>query len=234
MNRSTGAPDEQTLSVQENGSPAQNGVSSPSRRCWPLWLIGLVISTYLLFCEKREKERARAAQMEPRVEGEKSRQVARFLEEMLEGVGPEVAQAPGYRMLMRAILDKTEARIALELKAQPECGSRGCIRHWEREAYDQLDDDYAKAEAMCRAAIQLQQAAAGKDDESVAELIHHLGMVQGQRGDFAGAEKSLLQALAVEEKLMGQEDPEVIETMANLAEVLQQRSDLPGGGKIIA
>jgi len=192
-------------------------------------LIGLAISTYLFFCEKREKERATAAQMAAQVEAEKSRQVAQFLEEMLEAVGPEVAQGRD-TTLMRAILDKTETRIALELKAQPEVEAR--LYSTLGGVYDQLDD-YAKAEAMCRTAIQLQQSVAGKDDESVAQLIHHLGLVQGQRGDLAGAEVSLRQALAVEEKVMGRENPEVVETMANLAEILQQRGDLPGAENIL-
>lgn len=87
--------------------------------------------------------------------------------------------------------------------------------------------------AMCRTAIQLQQSAAGKDDESVAQLIHHLGLVQGQRGDLASAENSLRQALALEEKAMGRENPEVVETMANLAEILQQRGDLPGAETLL-
>ena len=192
-------------------------------------LIGLGISTYLFFCEKREKERVTAAQMATEVEAEKSKQVAQFLEEMLEGVGPEVAQGRD-TALMRAILNKTEARIAQELKAQPEVEAR--LYSTLGGVYDQLDD-YAKAEAMCRAAILLQQSVAGKDDESVVQLIHHLGLVQGQQGNLVGAEKSLRQVLAAEEKLTGKENPEVIETMANLAEILQQRGDLPGAENLL-
>ncbi|HUC83616.1 MAG TPA: tetratricopeptide repeat protein, partial [Candidatus Acidoferrales bacterium] len=192
-------------------------------------LAGLGLSTYLFFCEKQEKERATAAQITAQVEAEKSQQVAQFLEEMLEGVGPEVAQGRD-TALMRAILDKTQARIALELKAQPEVAAT--LYSTLGGVYDQLDD-YATAEAMCRTAIQLQQSVSGKDDESVAQLIHHLGLVQGQRGDLTGAESTFRQALALEDKLMGQENPETVETMAGLAQILKQRGDLPGAENLL-
>ena len=69
--------------------------------------------------EAAQRQRAEAGEKKAQAEASKSRQVARFLEDMLDGVGPAVARGRDTTML-REILDKTAERVEQRLKDQPE------------------------------------------------------------------------------------------------------------------
>ena len=89
-------------------------------------LLGLGICTWSLVNERQVRLRAVAAQREQtrlrneaKTEAVKSQQVAQFLKDMLNGVGPSVALGRDRKML-REILDKTVERVGKELTNQPE------------------------------------------------------------------------------------------------------------------
>ena len=87
---------------------------------------GLAVSTWMFYKEKHARERAVAAEaaqsserLKAETEASKSRQVAQFLKNMLDGVGPSVALGRDTVML-REILDKTAGRVGHDLEGQPE------------------------------------------------------------------------------------------------------------------
>src|SRR5439155_20123536 len=96
-------------------------------------VIGLGLSTWLFVKERRTRQRAENAEREQarqrqqaeaegkkaRSEAAKSQQVARFLQDMLQSVGPSVAQGRDTAMLQE-ILDKTAERVGNDLTNQPE------------------------------------------------------------------------------------------------------------------
>ena len=76
-------------------------------------LLGLAVSTWSLVKERRARARADAAEhtqaaLRRKAEAENSRQVANFLQQMLQSVGPSVALGRDASML-REILDETRA-----------------------------------------------------------------------------------------------------------------------------
>jgi serine/threonine protein kinase len=81
-------------------------------------VIGVVASTReAIRATRAEREQARQRQIAETKE-KKSDQVARFLEDMLKGVGPSVAMGRDTTML-REIVDKTAGRIGIDLTNQP-------------------------------------------------------------------------------------------------------------------
>ena len=115
-------------------------------------------------------------------ERQKAEQVAQFLKEMLEGVGPAVALGRDTTML-REILDKTAERIGQGLKDQPEVEAD--LRSLIGEVYVALGE-YAKAEEMHRAALAKFRTVLGNEHRSVANSLHRLANVVNLRGRPAG------------------------------------------------
>jgi serine/threonine protein kinase/tetratricopeptide (TPR) repeat protein len=157
-------------------------------------LIGFGISTWEYFMEKAARERAVAAESKARIEAIKSEQVARFLKEMLESVGPYVSLGRDTKLL-RDILDKTAERIGRDLKDQPQVEAE--LRETMGPVYEQLAE-YEKAEAMLRAALKLRLAWLAPDDPSVASTQLRVAFILTRRGDFAAAANFLHEALTTQ------------------------------------
>ena len=95
-------------------------------------IIGLGISTWMFFKEQKARERAIAAEQEQtrlrqqaetekdiaKAEAAKSQQVAQFLKDMIQGVGPSKALGRD-TTLLKEILDKTVVRVGKDLTNQP-------------------------------------------------------------------------------------------------------------------
>src|SRR5207249_2550316 len=136
-------------------------------------IIGLGLSTWLFLKEREARQRADAAEKTQRqlrqqaeadekmakTEAAKSKQVARFLEDMLQGVGPSVALGRDTTML-REILDKTAERVGEDLKDQPDVEAE--LRSTIGEVYWALGQ-YQKAEAMHREALALRRKLFGQE-----------------------------------------------------------------------
>jgi uncharacterized protein HemX len=148
-------------------------------------VIGLGVSTWEYFQEKEARNRAvaaeraqtllrqqaEAAQKTAETEASKSRQVAQFLEDMLQGVSPSVALGRDTKLL-REILDKTAERVGKDLKDQPEVEAelRQVIGNVQRAL-----GEYEKAEAILRESLAIRRKLFGDEHLSVADSLFALG-----------------------------------------------------------
>jgi tetratricopeptide (TPR) repeat protein len=187
-------------------------------------VIGLGVSTWLLLLERRALRRAIAAEGKATTEAAKSQQVAQFLKEMLAGVGPSRALGRDTRML-REILDKTAARIGVELTNQPAVEAE--TRLILGRTYIDLGE-YTNALAMTEEALRLGRACFGPKHITVAEALNNLGVIRSEMGDLAGAEANDRAALVMKQELLGEEDANVAVSLNNLGLRLNSRGDLAG------
>jgi tetratricopeptide (TPR) repeat protein len=157
-----------------------------------------------------------------RTEAAKSRQIARFLQDVLKGVGPSVAQGQDTKML-RAILDKTDERIGKELKGQPVVEAE--LRATIGDVYVQLGE-YGKAEAMHREALRLAKQVYGPEHPEVASALENLGELLYRQGKATEAEALERQVLAMRIKTLGPSHPQVAMSLINLAEFLRAEGKL--------
>ncbi len=160
-------------------------------------VLGLGVSTWEYFREKAARERAVAAEQRAKAEAIKSKQVAQFLKDMLEGVGPSVALGRD-PTLLREILDKTTGRLGQSLKDQPEVEAE--LRATLGAVYRELGE-FEKAEAMFRETLRLQQAALGPEHLDVAVTTLNLVKILAERGDVDGADVLFRAALVTRQKL---------------------------------
>jgi serine/threonine protein kinase/Tfp pilus assembly protein PilF len=155
-------------------------------------------------------------------EATRSQQVARFLQDMLQGVGPSVALGRDTAML-REILDKTAQRLDKELKNQPDVEAD--LRSTIGKVYSDLGH-YTNAEAMHRKALALRKKLLGSEHPDVARSLNNIAGVLKQQGKLAEAENLFREALAMHKKVEGSEHPDVASSLNNLAAVLEEEGKL--------
>ena len=153
---------------------------------------------------------------------QKAEQVTRFLEDMLQGVGPSVALGRDTIML-REILDRTAERVGREMTNQPavEAELRSLIGrlYFEIGIYDQ-------AEAMHRAALVLNRELFGSESQEVAASLNSLGLALDKRGRAVEAESPLREALGIRRRLFGHEHADVASSLNDLATALRHQKKL--------
>jgi len=166
--------------------------------------------------EAHLRQQAEADKKTAQIEAERSKQVARFLEQMLQGVGPSVALGRDTTIL-REILDKASDRVGIELTNQPlvEAELYGSIAH---VYYDLHQSD--NAERLQRKALAIQRQLLGNEDEAVARSLNFLGNTLVHQNNFTEAETTLRESLAIYKKLHGSESREVAVLLDCLAGVL--------------
>ena len=160
---------------------------------------------------ERERERAVAAEQTALTEARKSEQVAAFMTDMLEGVGPSVALGRDTTML-REILDNTTKRLD-ELRGQP--AVEADLRTVLGDVYYDLGD-YPRAEAMFRAALGLRGELLGNKHVDVAKSLTDLGEALRKQKRSVEAEQLLAEGLAIQRELLGNGDPAVGLTLFRL------------------
>ncbi len=178
-------------------------------------LIGLGVSLWQSIEKTRAYRRAVASE-------QKSREVARFLKKMLNGVGPSVALGRDTKLLLE-IVDGTAESVGQDLKDQPEVEAE--LRNTLGEVYRALGEN-EKAEAMQRRALELGRQVFGEDDARVAESKNNLALVLRDEGRFDEAEKLFRESLSQFRKLRGNIDEETAATLNNLAGVLRELGKL--------
>ena len=114
-------------------------------------LTGLGVATWSFVKEKAARERAVAAEQKARSEAKKSEQVAKFLQAMLQGIGPSVALGRD-TTLLREIADKTAARLETDLSDQPEVAAE--LRATLGKVYYELGE-FERARLMFEEALRL-------------------------------------------------------------------------------
>jgi TPR repeat protein/serine/threonine protein kinase len=166
----------------------------------------LVIGLAIALWQSVEKSRA---YKQIRIEAARSQQVAQFLKDMLQGVGPSAALGRD-TTLLREILERTSERVRKDLKDQPLVQAE--LLSIIGRVYFELDD-YGKAEEIHREALILRQQVLGDEHADVASSLHDLGVAIRRENKAEGA-PLIRQALAIRKKLFGDEHLDVAESLA--------------------
>lgn len=200
-------------------------------------LSGLVGTSLLLWGERQARQRASAAeqaQSQLRVQAEaerehakteaaRSRQLALFLQQMLDRAGPSASLGRD-TTLLREILDWTASRVGRELTNQPAVAAEmhDTIGH---TYYDV--GDFSKAVTGLREAVRLRrQLSPGHDDLALAQSIHLLAEALAAHGDLDEAETLNRESLALRTKRLGPGDRAIADSLNNLGNVYFRRNDL--------
>jgi tetratricopeptide (TPR) repeat protein/tRNA A-37 threonylcarbamoyl transferase component Bud32 len=172
--------------------------------------------------------RINRARQNAQIEASKSQQVARFLKDMLQGVGPSFALGRDTTML-REILDKTAERLGRDLNNQPAVEAE--LRSTIGDAYFAIGE-YHKAEEMHRQALALYRRLCGPEHASIAICLSHLGAdLRFQSYKTTEAEQVLREAVPMAKKFLGNEHPEVAAALDNFALALLDVNKLEEGEK---
>jgi eukaryotic-like serine/threonine-protein kinase len=185
-------------------------------------IIGLGVSTVLFFKEQQAREQAQAEKKTAVIEAAKSRQVARFLEDMLAGVAPSVALGRDTKML-KEILDKTTDRVGKDLTNQPASAEEllriiGLV-YYSLGEYPKAEDVERKALALCRKLF-------GDENLKVAELLDNLTDTMNEEGKSSESEANVREALAIQWKLLKTNNVAVARTLVNLGNVLKAQGKM--------
>jgi eukaryotic-like serine/threonine-protein kinase len=166
--------------------------------------------------------RERQARREAQTEATKSQQVTKFLEEMLQGVGPSVAHGRD-TTIIEEILDRTAQRVGAELTNQPavELPLREIIGrvYWEIGKYE-------RAEKSHLAEVVLSRKLFGDESETTASALCNLGNAYWKLRKLAEAEAVYTESLKIRRRLMGEESAEVAEVLNHLGNVLRRQRKL--------
>jgi len=182
----------------------------------------------------RAKNEARRANTESR----KSDQVAAFLTNMLEGVGPSVALGRD-TALLKEVLDQTAARIDDELADQPEVEAE--IRNTIGVVYIELGD-YAAAEAVLHRALDLRRALFGDEHADTLDTMYNLGRAYHRNGSVdimtpesvREADRLFAEALAGRRALLGDDHPDTVRSIIAAADArLAMAQGFEGLGAVI-
>src|SRR5712671_2243564 len=155
-----------------------------------LLFIGLGIIATLLIVSLIVVSASLAQERQSRRE---ARQVKQFLEEMLQGVGPNVALGRDTAIL-REILDQTASRVGKELTNQPavEAELRSVIGTLFYKT-----GQYQQAEEMQRAALAIRRKRFGPESPEAAAWLNELGLTLLADGKLSEAEQAIREALDI-------------------------------------
>jgi serine/threonine protein kinase/Tfp pilus assembly protein PilF len=145
-----------------------------------------------------------------------AKQVKEFLEEMLQGVGPDVALGKDTKILA-AILTKSAARVGKELTNQPVAEAE--LRSVIGMLYYRTGQ-HRQAEEMQRAALAIRRKLFGQKSLEAAALLNDLGVTLLASGKRSDAEIAIREALDIRRQHLGNDHPDVATSKNNLAHVL--------------
>jgi serine/threonine protein kinase/Flp pilus assembly protein TadD len=172
--------------------------------------------------ESRLRQETEQHRQAAQTEAAKSREVARFLEEMLQGVGPSVARGRDTTIL-REVLDKTADRLGQGLAAQPAVEAE--VRNTLGTVYSAIGQ-YDKAVLMYRRALELYRKLYGREHRTIADTLTELASALrfrsavGWQGVVAEAEEVQREGLALARKVYGTDTPQVAAALDNLILIL--------------
>ncbi|HWW00359.1 MAG TPA: serine/threonine-protein kinase [Candidatus Acidoferrum sp.] len=151
-----------------------------------------------------------------------ARQVKQFLEEMLQSVGPNVAEG-GDTAILRDILDQTASRVGKELTNQPavEAEMRSVIGGLYCETRQ-----FRQAEEMQRASLAIRRKRFGSESAQAAASLNELGLTLLTSGRLSEAEQVNREALEIRLRRFGNENADVAASQNNLAHVYAQMGRL--------
>jgi serine/threonine protein kinase len=180
-------------------------------------VIGTVASVWDSRQQSRLRRQAQTDRARAQTEAVKSQQVAKFLKQMLEGVGPSKALGRDTTML-KEILDKTAERVGKELTNQPEVEIE--LRDSLATTYQELGL-YKQMEEMQRENLRLARQYIGADSLAAARALRNIAGAEWFLARYEPAGIAAREALALYRKLLGQEHRDVAESIDMLALVLR-------------
>jgi serine/threonine protein kinase/tetratricopeptide (TPR) repeat protein len=180
-----------------------------------LLVVSLIVVSAALAKERRSRLEAEAASV-------KSREATKFLEAMLNGVGPSVARGRDTAML-REILDETAERVGKAMTNQPEVEAE--LRNIIASLYGEIGNA-PKGEEMARRALAIRREKSGADGLEAAESLNLLGMLLMVQHKLPEAERAHGEALAIRKRRLGVENPGTATSLDALAEVYRDQRRL--------
>jgi serine/threonine protein kinase/Tfp pilus assembly protein PilF len=156
--------------------------------------------------ERIARERDRANR-----EARTSHQVSEFLVSLFEISDP--FEGRGKDVKAREILDSGSARIASELKDQPEI--QATLSNTMGRVYGNLGI-YDKAIELVQAGLEIRERQAGQDSLEVAASLDNLGELKLEKGDYPAAEELIRKGYEIRRKILGAENIDVAESLNNL------------------
>lgn len=180
-----------------------------------LLVTSLIVVSASLARERRSRRDAEAASI-------KSRQVTKFLEDMLNGVEPSVALGRD-TTLLREILDRTADRVGKEMTDQPAVEAE--LRDLIGTLYQEIGN-YDRAEQMHRAALAIRRKLFGPESPQVAASLNNLGLALIAEDKLPAAEEADGEALAIRRQLFGMDNAETATSLNDLSSVYRQEGKL--------
>jgi serine/threonine protein kinase len=187
-----------------------------------LLVAGLIGVSVSLAREQRLRRAAQAAEAKAETASDESRQVTRFLEDMLKGVEPEVALGQDTTML-RGILDRTAERIGQEMTNQPVVEAELCdlIGRMELEV-----GDFPQGEKMQRAALALDDKLYGPASPAAATTLNNLALGLVAQEKLTEAEQADRDAFTIRLHLYGHDNADTATSLNDLGAVYRQEGKL--------
>ena len=162
------------------------------------------------------EEIAEAEEQKAQAEAAKNQQIAQFLEDMLDGVGPSVAMGAD-TTLLKKILDNTSKRISTDLTNAPDVEAD--LRNTLGQVYWEIGD-LTNAETMDRQALAIRAKALGGNAPETAESMEQLSHVLWREGKLKEAETLALTGVQAQMQLYGVTNLDVARSLDNLAAIL--------------
>ena len=185
-------------------------------------ITSLAIVLMALSKEKNARLQAKQDQIKAETEAAKSSQITRFLEEMLESVGPSVALGQDTAML-RGILDRTAERLGKEMVDQPAIEAE--LRGLMGRVYLELGN-YPAAEKMHLAELELLRRLSGAQTAEMGRALNDLGNVYRKQRRHSEAEAAFTTALSIRRALFGDAHADVAKTLTELGAVYRWQRKL--------
>jgi tetratricopeptide (TPR) repeat protein len=158
------------------------------------------------------------AWQQARAEAAKSREVAHFLQDLLNTVN-EIADGQDAAPLGQ-MLEQTTKQLGKNLQTQPEV---------QAEMLDTIGQVYlnvygfAEAEGVFRDALALRQAVHGHEHPAVARTLSRLAEALWEQGRLTDAEQTQREALALRERLFGKDHVDVADSYQGLGDILTRQ-----------
>jgi serine/threonine protein kinase len=187
-----------------------------------LLVASLIAVTASLANERQARREAEASRQNAQTEATRSQQVTKFLEKMLEGVGPSVARGRDTAML-REILDRTVERVGMEMTNQPVVEAD--LRNLIGTLYQRMGN-YQQAEEMHRAALAIRRKLFGSESQHVAASLNDLGLELIAEHKLSEAESVVEEALSIRRRTLGNENAETATSINDLGAIYRDQGRL--------
>ena len=177
--------------------------------------LALGISTWSLAKETQARRRADT-------EAAKSLRIARFLEDMLQGIDPKQAQLRD-TTLLREVLSDTAARVTRDLTNQPLVEAH--LENTLGNIYAALGE-FQNAEQMARSAVTLRRSNRSGQSTDLAQSLFDLAHHLWSQGKFGEAEQFAREGLNLATNAPVKNDTLVANSLAQLAVIVQDQGKL--------